>query len=279
MKHLAWQIGASACGHEDMTRELFEEYQKAQIGFMEISLCFNCRGLEVIKEIYSRYNVKNVRKYAEETGVDIWSYHLPFDHNFVNPASFDAAVRKQTIEIDNMMIEDAAEVGAKYAIIHASGEPIEDSDRADSMKYAKETILTLNETAKKNGIVLAVECLPRTCLGKNSSEVLELVEGDDALKVCFDVNHLLCESHKDFVKNIGSKIETLHISDYDFVDERHWLPGKGKIDWEELVSLLKGIGYNGVFMNEVACKYKNSGNDEWPTYDELRETNEKVLIR
>ena len=66
-----------------------------------------------------------------------------------------------------------------------------------------------------------------------------------------DVNHLLFEPHAEFLKALGGKIATVHISDYDFVNERHWLPLEGNIDWAELMKGLDDIGYNGAFMYEV----------------------------
>ena len=74
---------------------------------------------------------------------------------------------------------------------------------------------------------------------------------------------------------MGKKIVTVHISDYDFIDERHWIPGTGKIDWKELISLLKAIDYEGPFMNEVPIKGK--GNDCTVTFDELKNANEELL--
>ena len=41
------------------------------------------------------------------------------------------------------------------------------------------------------------------------------------------MNHLLGESHTDFMKALKHNIITTHLSDYDGVDERHWLPGEG----------------------------------------------------
>ena len=35
------------------------------------------------------------------------------------------------------------------------------------------------------------------------------------------------------------------------MDERHQLPGNGKIDWKELLDLLESINYSGPFMYEV----------------------------
>jgi sugar phosphate isomerase/epimerase len=103
---------------------------------------------------------------------------------------------------------------------------------------------------------LALECLPRTCLGNTADELLQIVSavGND-LGVCFDSNHLLKEKPEEFVAKTGSRIVTVHLSDFDGVDERHWLPGTGIINWTEVVSELVKSGYQGPFMFE-ASKHK-----------------------
>ena len=35
------------------------------------------------------------------------------------------------------------------------------------------------------------------------------------------------------------------------MDEKHWLMGRGTIDWPTVVSALADIGYDGVFLFEV----------------------------
>jgi len=69
--------------------------------------------------------------------------------------------------------------------------------------------------------------------------------------VCFDTNHLLDEKIEDFIKELGSKIVTTHISDYDFKNERHWLPGEGDINWQSLMSALDTEGFDGVWLYEI----------------------------
>ena len=80
-----------------------------------------------------------------------------------------------------------------------------------------------------------------------------LVSADERLRVFFDVNHLLAvyqDTHRDFVEALGEKIITVHLSDYDFVDEKHYFCGNGDINWDELIGLLEGIGYCGPFLYE-----------------------------
>ena len=57
---------------------------------------------------------------------------------------------------------------------------------------------------------------------------------------------------------MANKIVTLHVSDYDFINERHWLPGEGKIDWIEFMKKFNTIGYKGVWMYEVSFKAPKS---------------------
>ena len=69
--------------------------------------------------------------------------------------------------------------------------------------------------------------------------------------MCFDTNHLLTEDNVHFVQQIQKKIVTTHVSDYDFINERHLLPGEGKVAWAALVDALEKTGYNGPLMYEV----------------------------
>ncbi len=105
-------------------------------------------------------------------------------------------------------------------------------------------------TAEYGGRIL-VEDLPRTCLGRDSAEILRLIKDDDRLAVCFDTNHLLTEDPTAFVRTVGDRIVSLHVSDYDFVNERHLLPGEGDVDWQALVTALREVGYNGSWLYEV----------------------------
>lgn len=98
---------------------------------------------------------------------------------------------------------------------------------------------------------ICLETLPRQCLLNTIKETLWVMQRlPKKVKLCLDVNHLLWDNAEDAVLDFGDRIYTLHISDYDKVDERHWLPGKGVIDWKKLIQNLQKIGYQGVFNYE-----------------------------
>lgn len=235
-----FQIGLSSCG-KPFGAELFCEYKKAGIEAMEISLS---------KKECDVFDFAQAKKLSMEYGVRLWSFHLPFmPFNKIDISS--PKLCRKTVPYLCEMIKKGAFYGIKTFIIHPSGEPIDRSEREMRLITAMESLSVLSQTAAENGAVLAIENLPRTCLGRNSAEIMRLLQADGELRVCFDTNHLLCETHADFIKAVGDKIVTTHISDYDFIDEKHWLPGEGKVDWPSLAALLKKANYSGVWMYEL----------------------------
>ncbi len=202
----------------------------------------------------SAYEVKDytgVGEICQKYGVETWSAHLPFDYD-IDISSLEGTVAEDTVKLHTEIMKLVAKEGFKVCVIHPSSEPIADSDRRAGMDMAKSNLKILAEEAHRLGMILAVEDLPRTCLGRNSEEILELLGADDRIRVCFDTNHLLGEPIEEFIRKIGKYIVTTHISDYDFVDERHLLPGEGDINWISFARDMENAGYEGPLLYEVA---------------------------
>ena len=214
-------------------------------------------GITAIELSVSEWECKDIdweglSKNSAKAGVFLWSYHLPFGDS-VDISHACEEKRENAYKILTSLIDKASNIGIKRFIIHPSYEPIQDDEREIRMAQAKKSLKRLAEYVENFGGVICVEDLPRSCLGHDVAEMLELLSADDRLRVCFDVNHLLEQfgcSHKDFVSALGSKIVTVHMSDYDFVDEKHFFCGNGLIDWDELIGLLEDVGYNGPFLYE-----------------------------
>ncbi|MBP3381183.1 MAG: TIM barrel protein [Clostridia bacterium] len=238
-----WIWGMSSCCVGSIDRTAFEAYAQAGVGCMEVSLSYAA---------YANADFKAAATASRETGVPVWSLHLPFyPFRYLDPSSLDKEVRDNTLVVHKHGVDQAALLDAKVVVVHPSGEPNADETRAAQMQYAAEHLCKLADYAAQYGIKVAVEDLPRTCLGNCSAEIKQLIAGHENLGVCFDTNHLLTEKNSDFIRALGDKIITLHVSDYDFMNERHWLPYEGKVNWVELVTLLEQAGYTGPFMYEL----------------------------
>lgn len=232
----------------DMTQEDMNNLVKNDLEYLEVDWLYSTD--KSYQDIQTWAN--GIKKNADKAGVEIWSVHLPFGGPFDISQTNDT-LRQRAVELNrNDMILSAKTVLPKKFVIHPSAEPIADEERAARIQASKKSLRELAVTAKELNIPLLVENLPRTCLGNTSTELLNIINGIDNTAICFDVNHLLIESQSTFVKNTKGKIQSTHMSDYDRKNERHWLPGEGVIDWNELLSALIESGYKGPFIYEAS---------------------------
>ena len=200
---------------------------------------------------------------ARDTGVEIWSLHLPFSGTF-DISSERLEFRSITSYVQRELIWAAAEAGASVVVLHPSAEPIADDKRQEHFQYSRENIEKLAREADACGLILAVENLPRTCLCRNSEEMIALLK-DTGADAVFDTNHNLSEDNVCFVDALtagGVRIASLHISDYGpdengVLDERHRMPGDGINRWNDLLAALERHGYTGPLMYEISHQPKN----------------------
>ena len=265
-----YKVGMSTKG-QIFGEELFREYNEAGVSYMELALS---------ADEYDAMDLKVIRAWADRYDVGLWSLHLPFyPFERIDLSSDDISKRKQTIDYLSGIIKKGADVGIDKFVIHPSGEPIGDDEREQRIALVGESLAVLADVADACDAVLAVEDLPRTCLGNNSDEILKLLSYDGRLRVCFDTNHLLKEDPIDFIKKTGRYFVTIHVSDYDFKDEKHWLPGEGLLPWKDIMIALRNVGYEadiGTLMYEVMpdCAQQGVRSRRLKCSDYVRNANE-----
>lgn len=236
-----YKIGFSTPSNDELCEDFFKNCKDAGISHVEISLS---------DELSRKLNYNKIKKWAQKYGIVLWSFHLPF-WPFSEIDISKPELAEKTIEYLKGYIDKASQIGIDKFVIHASGEPIGEDERPLRMETAKKSLATLAEFAAARGAKIAVENLPRTCLGRNSSDIKELLSAHPSLVSCFDTNHLLKQDFCEYLDEVGDTIITLHVSDYDFKDERHWLPYEGKIDWQKMLEKLKELNYSGVWLYEI----------------------------
>lgn len=240
------RFGMSTCGIIDLDEKAFETYAAAGVSELELAYFY----LDS-KEI----DWNGLKKRAEMAGIGLWSYHLPFSPiGEIDIAHPDNEKRVSVVRGLSEIIKHAGDIGIDKMVIHPSAEPYDGEERGDVIKRAQESLVFLADAAEGCGAVIAVENLPRMCLGRTSEELKKLISVDSRLRVCFDTNHVLAQPIDEFILDIGDKIITTHFSDCDFKNERHWLPGEGKINWNIIFEALHKINYNGPLLYELDFK-------------------------
>lgn len=248
-----WQVGISISGFRG-------QYDQAQIDSIKAA-GFDCIELSLagtkMTPDQKKSWLKDFAQLCKKANLPIRSVHIPFSQR-LDISSLKKENRQAIID-ETLFLFDCAELlGAKIFVIHSSSEPIKPEDRDVQIKNAVETFRFLTNKAHEKGLKLAMENLPRTCLANTAIEMNKILQatGSDA-DWCYDSNHLLQEKPEEFVARADRAMITTHISDYDFIDERHWVPYEGKINWNNVMTELVKKGYEGPLVFE--CRKKADG--------------------
>ena len=225
----------------DAPASFFTQLQENGILWAEVSICHNENVPQDSEALAQRLLA---------AGMKFWSIHVPFGPSF-DISSPDEEIRSGAVERMLPYFPLAARLGIGRAVVHPSYEPISDADRPAHKAAFLRSLPVLCDAAEAAGVTLCIENIPRTCLANTSAEMLELLDADPRARICLDTNHMLQEQAHAFAQAVAAKVSTLHISDYDMTDEKHWLPGEGIADFGRIFAALRAAGYDGVYMMEL----------------------------
>ena len=256
-----WEKGTSLSFFDDEKRRELPMFGQSGFGRREKEILravrqagFTCAEMSFSYEDYMRRfqlqdTAELLREFCDEIGLKMWSLHLPFGDYW----DVSAVSEADAMQENRKLLRIAQRLGCSVVVIHPSFEPIAQEHRDARYRRGKKNIALLAEDAAKLGMILGVENLPRTCLGNTSEEMCRLLE-DTCAGWVFDTNHSLSEDNVHFLAEMirnGHVPCSLHISDYDFVDERHDLPGCGVNRWRVLLDMLRAADYRGPAMYEI----------------------------
>ena len=227
------------------------EFQKHGINYTELS---DEDGIELLeREGTPREIGKAYGEYARSVGFNITQGHLWLQCKF---CTMPDAMEKL---MDWIELFEA--IGIKNAVLHCDN-LIERTDLTYKEKIEKnyEFLAKLKENIKGYKIKICLENLDSICV--NSDELLYLVKKLDSpnFGICLDTGHLNMsrnigyrESQRDFILKTRDYLSALHIADNEGGrSDQHMMPlGRGTVDFKEVISTLKEIGYTGILNYEI----------------------------
>ena len=241
-----------------MTSALADAFRKSKLHNLELS--FTPYTLSTPESECSKELTRNLLR---EKTVFSSSVHLPFYGGGVSwdPSSLDEEERKAVVARISALIRTHADMMAPHVTLHASNEPplSEHPARMDQVCRSIEELIPL---AEEFHFSINVEYLPRTCVGNCVSELRAVTArfNPEHVGICMDVNHVMDRWREvpGIIAELAPRIRTFHINDYDGVDEMHWFPGQGILDWPAIMGEIRKIDHDVLLiletLNELGTK-------------------------
>jgi sugar phosphate isomerase/epimerase len=201
-------------------------------------------------------------EWLEDTRLTLHSMHAPIAASYANGkwkdsitlAAADEAQRKAAVDEFTAALEVAAAVPYQVLVAHC-GVPdpygaATDNHRGSLVRSLEE----LSPVAARYGVRLAIEVIPNEL--STPSALVDLIESDiDAhgLGICVDTGHArLMGDVVEAIETCSGHVITTHLHDNRGRGDDHLVPGKGVIDWDSTTLAFQKVGYDGVWMFELA---------------------------
>ena len=255
-------------GHQFFLRKNFEESLREvkKAGFYSIELAIN--GLwkkSAISDYLDAF--KDLVALVKSYGLVIDSVHMPF--GALVDLDFTAPIEEQRVSALKhavLICEKLKDANAHHFTLHPGIRPTpEDRDIRIS-----QLIKSMNEIVKMTDAKICVENMTNDSL-LNTSEEAKRVLDNSPMEMVIDLNHMLKETPQNYLKTVGKRVQGLHVSDRKAEKECHYLPGKGVLDYQDIIKTLEEINYKGVFTYEVGFGkgYNLSAQDIMNNYNAL----------
>jgi len=205
-------------------------------------------------------DISSIKNLLRDLSLQVHSLHAPFSG--VNIAALDEEYRKCSLSLIEKSIEFCSELGGKIVVVHphATGVFFKLGDEIKIIDKIKESLFKIAIFAKKVGIKIAIENVPKLegwNFGSNIPQLWKLIQeiNSDNLGLCLDTGHFFIKGANSnlsgSILQCGEYLIALHIQDTDGKRDRHWLPGEGVIDWPKFFETLKTVNYQGMLTLEI----------------------------
>ena len=207
--------------------------------------------------------VRALAEWLDDTRLGLHSVHAPITASLTNGEwgeTFSTAAgneerRRKTLTEAEAALAIAQTVPFKYLVVHLGVPDVQKPGQGEnSREAARRSVEALHEMAERAGVQLALEVIPNAL--STPEALVKLIEDDlDGLKVgiCVDVGHAhIMGDLGDAIECCSGHILTTHLHDNRGKSDDHLTPGQGSIDWPATLMEFQKVGYDGVWMFEVA---------------------------
>lgn len=204
---------------------------------------------------------------AAEKNITLAACHLPF--YMPNPAD-ETLMRKFFGELKKG-IDAASLMGIKIAVTHPIALHSSRYGAEDWVRRNYEFLAPLSQYAKSKNITLCIENMASAhegeqdhlygCLAREIFLISEMLD----CSVCWDFGHANLSGlrQSEQIRALSDRLALVHIHDNNGREDQHLLPlTSGRIDWQDAMSGLGEVGYNGWLDIEVKSSHLSSDKEQ-----------------
>lgn len=181
---------------------------------------------------------------VRDAGLRLDNAHLPFEYANLLWCNSDL-IRQAAVEQHIRWLDECAGCGVTTAVMHLSRGDTPPEVSSQGLDGIREIIVA----AEQRRMVVAVENVRSR---RHLDLVLTEIESEH-LAFCYDSSHdrLWNVDQPWLLRWQGSRLAVTHFSDNDGQEDRHWLPGAGVIDWQNVATAFPCGTYGGSICLEV----------------------------
>ena len=201
-------------------------------------------------------------EWLDDTRLRLHSIHAPIAGSYssgtwkdgLSLAASDDGRRKAAVEETLATLDVAAAVPFSVLVVHC-GVPAPHAAPGDNHRGALvRSLEELSPVAQRYGVRIAIEVIPNEL--STPSALVDIIESDieaTGLGICMDVGHArMMGDVVDAIETCSGHLITTHLHDNRGRTDDHLVPGKGVIDWDAATLAFQKVGYDGVWMFELA---------------------------
>lgn len=237
--------------------------EEAVLAFREAGYSHTELGIDHSRVLLSRStNTEKTgmayRRFLDDHGFSHPQGHLDFEKELTAPDAVDFFKNEITL---------FRSIGIQNAIIHINGGA--GLPEAQTLEIQQTVLQKLLEFVAGTDFTLCIENLRPNPSVADADGILRWIDllGGKNLGICLDTGHLhvsnismktTVQTQREFILKAGSYLKATHIAGNDGTDDYHLAPFsiKNSVRWDEVVTALRDIGYNGLFNLEVPGETK-----------------------
>lgn len=214
--------------------------------------------------------------WLQDAGVTLHSVHAPMVEYVRGPqwgpalsiADPDEAARARAVSKTKAALEIARTVPFRYLVVHlgvpdppspARGSGAAGADGgtgANSRAAAERSLEEIARAAHEVGVRVALEVIPNAL--STPQALMDRLDEDRegthrGFGICLDTGHAFLHGDvADAIDLVSGELVTTHVHDNRGMADDHLVPFEGRIDWPTAVMTFQKVGYEGVYMLELA---------------------------